>query len=122
MKTGAPGFRNDRRARGHSGYGAFVVHRLSGVALALFLPFHFWALGSALTGAWSLDAFLVWTRHPLVKVAETLLVLALAVHLAGGLRLLFVEFVGWRADAQKTLVSAGAGAAIVCALHFALNL
>ena len=113
--------RGDLRGRGHAGYVAFVVHRVSGLALALFLPLHFWALGSALAGGAALDAFLTWTRNPLVKVAETLLVLALAAHLGGGLRLLFVEFVGWRADAQKTMLAAAAGAAIGCALLFALN-
>lgn len=109
------------RARAHPAWWAFVVHRLSGVALALFLPLHFWVLGSALQGAPVLDAFLSWTRQPLVKFAETLLVLALAVHLGGGLRLLFVEFVGWRADAQKTAVAAAAAFALAAALLFALN-
>src|SRR5438309_5502907 len=32
------------------------LHRISGTALALFLPVHFWALGRGL----ELDAFLVW--------------------------------------------------------------
>ena len=40
--------RNDYRARKHPAYWAFVVHRVSGVALALFLPLHFWALAEAL--------------------------------------------------------------------------
>jgi fumarate reductase subunit D len=113
--------RGGLRARAHPAWWAFVVHRLSGVALALFLPLHFWVLGSALLGAPALDAFLSWTRQPLVKFAETLLVLALAVHLGGGLRLLFVEFVGWRADAQKTAVAAAAAFALAAALLFALN-
>ena len=38
----------DYRARMHPGYWAFVVHRVSGLALAVFLPVHFWALGLAL--------------------------------------------------------------------------
>ena len=38
--------RNDFRARSHPAYWAFIVHRVSGVALALFLPLHFWALGA----------------------------------------------------------------------------
>ena len=33
--------RNDFRSRGHAGYWAFVVHRISGIALTLFLPLHF---------------------------------------------------------------------------------
>jgi len=48
-------------------------------------------------------------------------VLALAVHLAGGVRLLFVEFVGWRAEWQKTAIAVVAGASLACALLFALN-
>jgi fumarate reductase subunit D len=113
--------RVDARGRGHAGYVAFIVHRVSGLALAFFLPLHFWALGSALAGKGSLDAFLAWTRNPLVKIAETLLVLALAAHLGGGLRLLFIEFVGWRADSQKTMFAAILAGAIACALLFALN-
>jgi fumarate reductase subunit D len=114
--------RNDRRARGHAAYVAFVVHRVSGLALALFLPLHFLALSQALRGPQALDAFLAWTQHPLAKLAETVLVLALAAHLAGGLRLLFVEFVGWRAETHKTAIAATAGFALAAALLFALNL
>ena len=35
--------KNDFRARNHPAYWAFVVHRASGVLLALFPPLHFWA-------------------------------------------------------------------------------
>ena len=115
------GMRNDCRARNHPAYWAFVVHRGSGLLLALFLPFHFWALGQALSGAAALDGFLRWTEQPLVKFAETGLVLLLAAHLAGGLRLLALEFLAWR-DWQKTLLAAAAGASLAIGLVFALNL
>ena len=59
-----------------------MVHRVSGIALALFLPLHFWALSRALEGEAQLDAFLAWTRDPLVKAAEWGIVLALALALA----------------------------------------
>ncbi len=113
--------KNDFRARNHPAYWAFVVHRASGLLLALFLPLHFWALGQALHGAAQLDGFLRWTEHPLVKFAETGLVLLLAAHLTGGLRLLALEFLDWR-DWQKTLLAAAAGAALVAGLAFLLNL
>lgn len=121
VSTGAAIRRNDARARGHPGYWAFVVHRVSGAALALFLPVHFFVLSLALSRPAALDGFLDWTRQPAVKVAETLLVLALAAHLAGGVRLLFVEFVGWRAEWQKSAIALAAAAALACALLFALN-
>lgn len=112
--------RNDARARSHPAYWAFIVHRLSGIALALFLPLHFWALGQALQGEARLETFLRWTDHPLVKIAETALVLLLAAHLAGGVRLLMLEFLAWR-DWQKTLLAAATGASLVAGLAFLLN-
>lgn len=113
--------RNDARARGHAAYWAFVVHRISGIALALFLPVHFFVLSQALARPAALNDFLAWTRQPAVKFAETILVLALAAHLAGGVRLLLVEFVGWRADWQKTAIALAGAAAVAYALLFALN-
>lgn len=111
----------DMRARSHPAWIAFAVHRISGLLLALFLPLHFWALSHAITGAAALDGFLRWTANPLVKFAETLLVILLAAHLAGGLRVLALEFLGWR-SAQKTLVAASAGIAFAVGLLFLLNL
>ncbi len=113
--------KNDFRARNHPAYWAFIAHRVSGALLALFLPLHFWALGQALHGAAALDGFLRWTELPLVKFAETGLVLLLAAHMAGGLRLLALEFLEWR-DWQKTLLALAAGVSLVATLAFLLNL
>ncbi len=113
--------RNDFRARNHPAYWAFIVHRASGVLLALFLPLHFWALGQALHGAAALDGFLRWTEQPLVKFAETGLVLLLAAHMTGGVRLLMLEFLEWR-EWQKTLLAAATGISLVTGLAFLLNL
>jgi fumarate reductase subunit D len=74
---------------------AALVHRLSGLALAIFLPFHFLALSLAIRGEASLDGFLRWTEQPLVKLSEAALVGLLAVHMLGGLRLLVLENLGW---------------------------
>ena len=112
----------DWRTRGHAGWWAFALHRVSGVALTLFLPAHFWALGQALTGEAALSGFLAWTDQPLVRASEIALVFLLAAHLAGGVRLLFAEFRGWRAGWQPSLIAAVVGIATVCALSFALNL
>ena len=102
-------------------YWTSIVHRVSGVALALFLPLHFWALGQALGGEARLDGFLAWTEQPLVKLGEWLIVLALAAHLGGGLRVLALEFLPWR-DWQKSLAAAAAALAFAVALAFALAL
>jgi len=112
--------KNDLRARSHPAYWAFVVHRASGVLLALFLPLHFWALGQALHGEEMLESFLRWSDQPLVKFAETALVLLLAAHMTGGLRLLALEFLAWR-DWQLSLLAAAAGVSVVAGLAFLLN-
>ena len=74
--------------RQHASYWAFLAHRLSGIALAAFLPLHFWTLGNALSDS------LAWTEAPLVKLGEWLIVVALAAHLGGGLRVLAQQFAG----------------------------
>ena len=91
---------------------AFIVHRLSGLALAIFLPFHFLALGLALRGETRLDGFLRWTEQPLVKLSEAVLVGLLAVHMLGGLRLLALENFGWFGGQRWWALLAVIGAAI----------
>jgi fumarate reductase subunit D len=104
--------------RNHPAYWAFLVHRISGIALALFLPAHFLALGTAIRGEAALDEFLRWTEQPLVIAAEWVLVILLAAHMAGGLRVLALEFLPWRGW-QKSLAAAGAFFAILAGLAFA---
>jgi fumarate reductase subunit D len=113
--------RPDRRSRAHPAFWAFIVHRVSGLLLALFLPLHFWLLSQALDGAAALDGILRWVDRPAFKLAEWGLVVLLAAHLAGGLRVLALEFLPWR-DWQKGLLVVAAGCTIVAGAAFALNL
>jgi fumarate reductase subunit D len=109
--------RPDRR---HAGFAAFVVHRLSGIMLALFLPMHFLALGLALDGAGSLNRFLAFAELPLVKASEWALVLLLTIHLVFGLRVLALEFLPWR-GALKGWVGWGAGLAVAAGVMFIVS-
>lgn len=113
--------RNDARARRHPSWWAFLAHRLSGLALAAFLPLHFWALGQALHGEAALDGFLRFADRPLFKLGEWILVVLLAIHLAGGLRLLVIEFRPW-SGLRKDWIAATAGLGIAMGLAFALSL
>ena len=94
-----------------------LIHRLSGLALAAFLPVHFWALGKGL----ELEGFLRWTEQPLVKAAEWVLVVLLAAHLGGGLRVLAIEFLDWH-EWQKSLAALAAMLVAGAGLAFALAL
>jgi len=96
---------------------AALVHRLSGLALAAFLPAHFLVLGLAINGAANLDGFLRWTDLPIVKVTESALIFLLVVHMLGGLRLLLVENFSWRNWQARFVASVGA-VSIVLAVVF----
>ena len=101
---------------------AFLVHRLSGLALALFLPLHFWALESGADAAKpSSKGFCAGPTTRLVKAAEWGLVVLLAAHAGGGLRLLALEFLPWRGW-QESLLAMAAAFSIAVGLAFALAL
>jgi fumarate reductase subunit D len=112
---------NDFRARLHPAWWAFAVHRISGLALAIFLPLHFWALGLALTGDAALDGFLRFTDRPLFKFGEWSLVVLLALHMMGGMRLLMIEFTPW-SGLRQNWIAVAAGCGVVAGLAFALAL
>ena len=109
-----------RLSKQHPAWWAFVLHRISGIALAVFLPFHFLLLGTALGGTERLDGFLAWADHPLVKFAEFGLVALLAAHLVGGLRVMALEWLAWT-DGQKNWLVAAIGIGIATGLLFLLS-
>jgi fumarate reductase subunit D len=96
---------------------AAMVHRVSGVGLACFLPLHFVVLGTAIEGEARLDSFLRWTDAPAVKLAESGLMFLLFVHLLGGIRLLVIENLVWL-DWQKQLATATLALSIVLTFVF----
>ena len=101
-------------------YLAFLLHRLSGLGLALFLPLHFYVLGLALESDAALDQALHWTSGPLFKLAEFGLVFLLAVHCFGGLRLLALENLPWR-EPQKTYAALAVAVSLFVAGGFLLR-
>jgi len=110
-----------RASHTQRGFIAAALHRLSGIALAIFLPLHFLALATALNGAGALDSFLNITRQPLVEFLEFGIVVALTTHMTLGLRVLAVEFFDFR---EKTLaaLSVCLAAVFTVGLIFVLNL
>ncbi len=94
-----------RLARSHPLWFAHILHRASGLGLALFLPLHFWVLARLLTDTKQVDGFLKLTDIWAFKFAEFGLVFLLAVHLFGGLRLMALELLPWSSP-QKTWAAA----------------
>lgn len=106
--------------RSHPLWFAFILHRLSGLLLAVFLPVHFSLLAFAVTEPERLDRFLKFADLTVVKVAEFGLVFLLAVHVFGGLRLMALEWLPWSAH-QKTLAASAIALAIFIATIFFLQ-
>ena len=106
--------------RGQPLWIAFLLHRISGLGLAIFLPFHFYLLGLALEQSEAMDGLLRWSDYPLVKFAEFGLVFLLAIHMFGGLRLLAVEFLPW-SDRQKNLAAMAVAVSFFVALGFMMR-
>ena len=109
-----------RASHRQRGFVAAILHRLSGIALAIFLPLHFLALATALNSAHALDSFLALTRQPPVMATEYGIVSALATHMALGLRVLAIEFFDFR---EKTfaVLSACLAAVLAVGVIFILN-
>jgi fumarate reductase subunit D len=102
------------------GFVAAMLHRLSGIALAIFLPLHFIALGMALGGADSLQSFLGVTHNGFVRVAEWGLVTALGLHMALGIRVLAFEFFAVR-ERGAIVVSTCVACSLTVGLLFLLS-
>lgn len=100
-----------KSARNHQAYWAFLGHRISGLALALFLPVHFYVLAMALDEA-RLDGFLKLADMPAMKIGEWGLVLLLTLHMFFGLRLLALELLPWRSPRDARVAWIGWGFAV----------
>ena len=109
-----------RPHRTHTLWLAFILHRLSGIGLALFLPVHFYMLSLALNDPGQLDGFLAFTDMLLVKWAEFGLVFLLAVHMFGGMRLMALEFLPW-SPRQKTYAAMAVALAFFVSTGFFLT-
>ena len=109
-----------RASHKQPGFLAALVHRLAGIALAMFLPLHFWTLSAALNGADFLDKFLKITDTPLIKFFEGGIVVALALHMALGLRVLAIEFLPLR-ERTRVAISICLAGAFGVGILFALN-
>lgn len=107
-------------SRAHPLWVAYIIHRLSGLGLALFLPLHFWVLALAMTDPARLDGFLSLTDAGVVKLAEVGLVFGLAIHMFGGLRLMALEWLPWTPP-QKTLAAGAAATSFLIAGLFFLK-
>ncbi len=71
----------------------FLLHRITGIALALYLPVHIIVTGMRIFGPEVWKATMEKVAHsPIAAFGEWLLVVAVAVHALNGMRLILTEF------------------------------
>ena len=75
-----------------TGFISFVLRRLTGVTLVLYLFTHMWVIGSINQGAEVFNARLNLVQTPLFKLAEIALLAAVVYHGLDGIRLLMVNW------------------------------
>lgn len=75
-----------------TGFISFVLRRLTGVALVLYLFTHMWVIGSITQGPEVFDARLNLVQTPFFKLAEIALLAAVVYHGLDGIRLLLVNW------------------------------
>ena len=96
------------RLNPYSGSIAWVLHRVSGVILVIYLALHLWGLGSAAGGKAAFDNQMQTFSGPVFELLEALVVLIAAFHMFNGLRVIAVDFSGLGRH-QKAMFSAVLG-------------
>lgn len=75
-----------------TGFISFVLRRVTGVALVIYLFIHMWVIGSINAGPGVFDARLALVQTTFFKFAEILLLAAVVYHTFDGVRLLIVHY------------------------------
>jgi succinate dehydrogenase / fumarate reductase cytochrome b subunit len=66
----------------------YILHRISGLGLIVYLPLHVWVTGRRLAGPEVWDQTMATLRHPVLVVGEFLVLAAFVFHGLNGIRLL----------------------------------
>ena len=98
-----------------TGMFAWMLHRLTGLALVGYLVVHVWGL-KAITNADAYNALITEYHGPLFKVGEFLLLGAVIYHALNGLRIVLIDFVGWSPNQKRLFWTLGAVAVVLFAV------
>lgn len=104
-----------QRYRVRVGMLAWMLHRLTGLALVGYLVVHIWGL-KAITNPAAYNALITSYHAPIFKVGEFLLLGAVVYHALNGLRIVLIDFMGWSPNQRKLFWTLGAVAAVLFAV------
>ena len=90
--------------RGREGQWAFILHRLSGVAIALFLLLHVVDIALVMFGPEGpFDAFLAFYHQWPFRIGLLLVIAGVVYHAFNGLRIILMDFTTWGVKVQAAL-------------------
>jgi succinate dehydrogenase / fumarate reductase cytochrome b subunit len=94
---------------------AWMLHRLTGVAVVFYLVLHVWGL-KAITNREAYNALITSYHAPVFKVGEFLLLGAVVYHSLNGLRIVLIDLVGWSPNQRRLFWTLGVVAAVLFAV------
>lgn len=90
--------------RGREGQWAFILHRLSGVALALYLLLHVVDISLVMYGPEGpFNAFLAFYHQWPFRIGLLLVIAGVVYHAFNGLRIILMDFTAWGVKYQRSM-------------------
>ncbi len=89
--------------RGREGQWAFILHRLSGVALALYLLLHVFDISLVMYGPRAFNTFLAFYHQWPFRIGLILIIAGVVYHALNGLRIIIMDFTEWGVKIQRPL-------------------
>ncbi len=109
--------------RGREGQWAFVLHRLSGVALALYLMLHVLDISLVMYGPdGPFNAFLAFYHQWPFRIGLILIMAAVVYHAFNGLRIILMDFTSWGTKYHRQLWYGVLGATTIIGIPVLLKI
>ena len=89
--------------RGREGQWAFILHRLSGVALSLYLLLHVFDISLVMYGPRAFNTFLAFYHQWPFRIGLILVIAGVVYHALNGLRIIIMDFTEWGVKIQRPL-------------------
>lgn len=99
----------------------FIVNRLAGLGLTLYLLLHLIMLGKLAQGPEAYDSFIAMAHSPLFLIGELLVVAAVFIHGLNGVRIILNSF-GIAVPQQKQIFYVLMAIAIIITVYFAISM
>jgi len=101
------------RYQPRTGFIAWVLMRIAGVGIVIYLPIHVWGLQKLLSGPETFNQYVQLYNHPLFKLGEMALLAGIIFHALNGIRVMLVDFgTGWRDHKTLFWIAVTVGAVI----------